>query len=160
MNLPDFTDLSITELLSTHSVVMDELRNRNVIRSMNNPTGDYAEWLVSTKLGLILETNSAKGFDATDSQGLRYQIKGRRITPKNTSTQLGVIRNIKGNDFDFLVGVIFDANWQVRYAAKIPYQVVTKLAKFSTHQNGHIMHLRLTVFDNSCVDDISHKLRS
>ncbi len=160
MTLTDFADLTITELLATHSAVLDELRRRNVIRTNNNPTGDYAEWLVSTQLGLTLEKNAAKGFDATDSQGLRYQIKGRRVTPKNKSKQLGVIRNIEGNDFDFLVGVVFDANWQVQYAARIPHKVVIELAVFRPNVNGHIMHLRPTVFDNPSVEDISNELRS
>ena len=130
-----------------------------MIRSKNNPTGDYAEWLVSTKLGLALEKNSAKGFDAIDSQGRRYQIKGRRITNKNKSTQLGVIRNLDSKYFDFLVAVIFDANWQVCYAAKIPHQAVYLLAKYHSHVNGHIMHLRPSVFDNESVEDVSHELR-
>lgn len=160
MNRSDFTELTIAELLATHSAVLDELRHRNVIRSNNNPTGDYAEWLVSTKLGLTLEINSAKGFDATDSQGLRYQIKGRRVTPENKSTQLGVIRNLDGKDFDFLVAVIFDANWQVRYAAKIPHQTVPLLATYRPHVNGHTMYLRPAVFDNPNVEDVSHELRS
>ncbi len=160
MPLPDLSKLTITELLATHSAVLDELRHRNVIRSKNNPTGDYAEWLVSTKLGLTLETNSAKGFDATDSQGLRYQIKGRRVTPENKSTQLSVIRNLDGKDFDFLVAVVFNANWQVHYAAKIPHQTVLLLATFRPHVNGHTMHLRPAVFENQSVEDISHELRS
>lgn len=160
MSLPDLTELTIADLLATHSAVLDELRHRNVIRSKNNPTGDYAEWLVSTKLGLMLETNSAKGFDAKDSQGLRYQIKGRRITPGNKSTQLGVIRNIDGKDFDFLVAVVFDEDWQVCYAAKIPYQTVPLLVTYRAHVNGHTMHLRPTVFDMPNVEDVSHKLRS
>jgi hypothetical protein len=33
MNPIDFTKLTIAELLSTHSEVLDELRHRNVIRS-------------------------------------------------------------------------------------------------------------------------------
>jgi len=160
MNLPAFTELSIVELLATHSAVLDELKHRNVIRSKNNPTGDYAEWLISTKLGLTLETNSAKGFDATDSLGLRYQIKARRITPENKSTQLGVIRNLDGKDFDFLVAVIFDADWHVRYAAKIPHQAVPLLATYRPHVNGHTMHLRPAVFDNPSIEDISNELRS
>lgn len=159
MTLPDFTSLTTTELLATHSAVLNELQHRNVIRSKNNPTGDYAEWLVSTKLGFTLESNSAKGFDATDLQGRRYQIKGRRVTPENKSTQLGVIRNLDGKDFDFLVGVIFDETWQVCYAAKIPYQTVHLLATFRPHINGHIMHLRATIFDMPDVEDISHELR-
>lgn len=159
MPLLDFTRLTIAELLVVHGAVLDELRQRNVVRSKNNPTGDYAEWLVSTKLGLTLETNSAKGFDATDSQGLRYQVKGRRVTPENRSTQLGVIRNLDGKDFDFLVAVVFDVNWQVRYAAKIPHQTVPLLATFRPHVNGHIIHLRPAVFGNPDVEDISRILR-
>ena len=154
-----FSALTITELLATHSAVLDELHRRNVIRSKNNPTGDYAEWLVSTKLDLTLEKKSAKGFDATDPHGARYQIKGRRTTHDNKSTQLGVIRDLEENDFDFLVGVIFDANWQIRYAAKIPHQTVRELATFRKHVNGHIMHLRTNVFDHPNIEDITHKLR-
>lgn len=61
MNLPDLTELTVAELLTTHSAVLDELRHRNVIRSKNNPTGDYAEWLVSTMLGLTLEKIPPRG---------------------------------------------------------------------------------------------------
>jgi len=159
MNPSDLTGLTIAELLATHSSVLDELRHRNVIRSKNNPTGDYAEWLVSTKLGLALETNSAKGFDASDSQGLRYQIKARRVTPENRSTQLGVIRNLEGKDFDFLIAIIFDADWHVRYAAKIPHQAISLLATYRPHINGHTIHLRSAVLDNPSVENISNELR-
>lgn len=159
MNFPDLTKLTITELLAVHSSVLDELQHREVIRSKNNPTGDYAEWLVKEGLGLQLAPPSAKGFDATDSQGLRYQIKGRRITPENTSTQLGVIRNLNGKDFDFLVAVIFDADWQVHYAAKIPHRTVTSLAgEHRPHVNGHTMHLRRSVFEATGVEDVTLKL--
>jgi hypothetical protein len=160
MTLPDFSAFSISELLSIHSGVLEELRDRSVVRSMNNPTGDYTEWLVSSKLGLVLEGNSSKGFDATDPQGRRYQIKGRKISPDNQSTQLGVIRNLAANDFDFLVAVVFDVTWQVVRAAKITHQAVAKIATFREHVNGHIMHLRPTVFEIPGVEDISSALRS
>ncbi len=150
---------TIAELLSLHSAVLNELKTRGVVRSKNNPTGDYAEWLVSTRLGLTLETNSAKGFDATDSRGLRYQIKGRRVTRDNPSAQMGVIRNLDGRDFDFLIGVVFDADWRVLRAAKISHNVVGTLATFRRHQNGHIMHLRSTVLDIPGVEDLTAALR-
>ncbi|MBU1447546.1 MAG: hypothetical protein KKF58_04470 [Gammaproteobacteria bacterium] len=158
MSPVDYSKKTVTELLATHSKVLDELKQRQVIRSKNNPTGDYAEWLVASKLGLVLEKNSAKGFDARDLQGLRYQIKGRRVTSGNKSTQLGVIRDLEGKDFDFLVAVVFDENWQVHSAAKIPHQVVSLFATYRPHVNGHIMHLRPSVFDNPLVEDISLKL--
>lgn len=150
---------SVRDLLSMHSAILDELKHRGVVRSQNNPTGDYAEWLCADKLRLTLEMNSAKGFDATDSQGIRYQIKGRRVTPDNPSTQLGVIRNLTDHHFNFLLAVIFDANWQIARAAKIPYKTVGQLATYRAHQNGHIMHLRPTVFDVPEVEDVTALMR-
>ena len=155
----ELPDLSVPELLATHSAVIEELRRRGVVRSKNNPTGDYAEWLVSSKLGLTLESNSAKGFDAVDHSGSRYQIKGRRITPDNKSAQLGVIRNLEGHDFDFLVGVVFDKDWVVLRAAIIPHRTLAGLAVFRPHVNGHVMHLRPSVFDEQDVVDVTTALR-
>jgi hypothetical protein len=155
----DWSTLSIPELLSTHCAILEELRKRDVVRSKNNPTGDYAEWLVSQKLGLRLETKSAKGYDATDANGVRYQIKGRRVTPDNPSTQLGVIRNLDGKDFDVLIAVVFDESWQVRAAAKIPHDIICKLATFRDHVNGHIMYLRPSVFTHPTVEDLRELLR-
>jgi hypothetical protein len=157
MTLPVLNKLTTAELLSTHSAVLDELRKRNVIRSNNNPTGDYAEWLVSTKLKLSLANTSAKGFDAIDGD-IRYQIKGRRVTPKNKSTQLSVIRNLEGEDFDFLVAVVFDNEWNVLRAAKISHQTVSAIATYRPHVNGHVMYLRPSIFENDGVEDILHLL--
>jgi hypothetical protein len=159
MALETLTGRTISELLSLHGAVFDELKSHGVVRSENNPTGDYAEWLVSARLELTLETNSAKGFDATDSQGLRYQIKGRRVTPDNPSTQLGVIRNLDCHYFDFLLAVVFNSDWTVLRAAKIPHNVVGARATFSQHVHGHIMHLRQTDLDVPGVEDISAVLR-
>ena len=158
MTNENLASLTISELLQAHSSVLDELKRRGVVRSKNNPTGDYAEWLAATRLGLKLETNSAKGFDATDPQGLRYQIKGRRVTPDNPSTQLGVIRSLREKDFDFLLAVPFAADWRVLRAASIPHRTVEHLAAFRKHQNGHIMHLRPAVFGNQDVEDITEVL--
>ena len=76
-------ELSISELLKLHSDALHELQSRNVLRTQNNPTGDYGEWLFAEKLGLKLEGNSAKGYDATDANGVRYQIKSGEL-PKRT----------------------------------------------------------------------------
>ena len=71
---------------------MRELRNRDLIRSWNNPVADFAERLAAKELGLTLAPPVAQGYDATDTAGVRYQIKSRRLTPENKSRQLGVIR--------------------------------------------------------------------
>lgn len=153
------SDLNITQLLNTHSAVLEELRHREVLRTNNNPTGDYAEWLVSESLGLTLAPSSAAGYDATDEDGIRYQIKGRNVRPEDKSFQLGVIRNLEGKEFDFLVAVIFETTWGVRYAAKIARKNIHKFGQHNEHQNGHIVTLQPAHFGNSCIEDISELLK-
>jgi len=38
--------MSEIELLQTHAAVIDELLRRKVVRTRNNPIGDYTEWLL------------------------------------------------------------------------------------------------------------------
>ena len=74
-------ELSVKELLNQHSSTIDELKRRKIVRTKNNPVGDYTEWLVAKGLGLELAGNSIAGYDGIDSEGTKIQIKGRRITP-------------------------------------------------------------------------------
>ena len=113
----------ILALMNQYAAVLITLNERGVIRTYNSPVGDFAEWLVSQKLGLRLEKNSARGLDATGSDGLRYQIKcrwERTDFPTPQSRELGVIRSLEKNQFDFLIAVIFDSHFQVRAAYQIP----------------------------------------
>jgi hypothetical protein len=151
MSKLDLPTLGVLDLLQTYAEVIEELRRRGIVRTSNNPVGDYAEWLVSTSLGLHLDGNSQRGYDATGTDGRRYQIKGRRITPRNKSTQLSVIRNLATAQFDFLIAVIFDGTFSLLYAAQLPHAVVTRLATFREHVNGHILHVPETIFDEAGV---------
>ena len=85
---------SIAQLLAIHVDVMEELRCREVLRSANNPTGDLSEYLFCAAFGWAREGNSAKAFDAKDQNGLRYQIKGRRLHRHNQSRQMSAIRSM------------------------------------------------------------------
>ena len=81
-------------LLALYATILDELRDRGIVRSTNNPVGDYAEYLVATALGLRLADNATSGFDAIGPDDLLYQVKARRLTPRNPSRQLGFIRGL------------------------------------------------------------------
>lgn len=83
-----------SELLAIYSKIIDELKEREVIRTRNNPASDYAELLVSRALGLSLMSNSNAGYDAISDDGIKYQIKARRISKDNRSKQLSVIRDL------------------------------------------------------------------
>jgi len=145
---------SIKELLQLQSEIINELQRRKIVRTKNNPLGDYTEWLVAKGLGLELATNSAAGYDGVDSEGIKIQIKGRRVTPENKSRQLGAIRNLEVNDFDQLAAVIFNENYDVIDALLIPHKVVGEYAKFRKHVNAHIMYLKGPILTDPRVKDI------
>jgi len=139
---PDFSQYSGKDLLRLHASIIDELKRREVVRTKNNPVGDYTEWLVSNTLDLKLVGNSAAGYDATATDGTRFQIKGRRVTPDNPSRQLSAIRNLDAKDFDYLIAVIFDAEFNVIEAVQVPHETVAKYASYRKHVNAHILHVR------------------
>lgn len=142
MHAPNFDVMSDKDLLRTYANIMKELKARGIIRTFNVPSADFAEKLVAQKLGLSLEKSSKKGFDGKDKNGTRFQIKSRRITSRNRSRQLGVIRNYDQHNFDFLITVIFDEYFNVKEMWKIPWDIVGKYSKYSEHQNGHILHCK------------------
>ncbi|MDF1716159.1 MAG: hypothetical protein P1U75_05740 [Antarcticimicrobium sp.] len=154
MNLKKYT---VAELLETHTAVLNELRDREILRSANNPTGDYAEWLFCQAFGWDQAANSVKGFDATDAEGIRYQIKGRRLHQLNTSRQLSAIRDMSG--FDVLAGVLFDAAFVVSRAALIPSEIVRDRSKFTKHTNSHRFILRDDIWNADGVVDVTANLQ-
>jgi len=150
--------LTVPELLRCFANILDELKERKVVRTRNNPVADYAEWLVTQQLGLSLERSSKRGYDAIDQNGKRYQIKSRRLDPTNESKLLSVIRNLDTNEFDYLVGVLFNRDFTVKEAYKIPHSVIREHARFSEHVNGHLLHLQGEVLTARGVENITEVL--
>ena len=152
--------LGSRELLRLYAAIMRELRHRKVIRSTNNPVGDLAELLASRAFKLTLETKSTAGFDGVGRDGTRYQIKGRRRTPENRSTQLSAIRNLAGNKFKYLLAVLFDEEFKVERALRIHREAVRRHARFNEHVNGHILTLKGAVLQDKMVEDVTTRLRA
>ena len=141
-NVSALKSLSELGLLQLYAELMEELRDRGIIRSGNNPVADYAEKVAVERLGLNRAGKEEKGYDALDKKGKKYQIKGRRITRHNKSRQLSVIRNLDGKLFDFLIAVIFDEAFNILEIWEIPYEFVKEHSRFSEHQNGHIFYAK------------------
>lgn len=153
--MKDLKKYSVIQLLQQQALIIDELIRRDVVRTRNNPVADYGEYIVAKSLGLTLENNSHAGFDATDTQGARFQIKARRITLERKSAQLGVIRNLDKKDFDYLIAVIFNHDFSVNSCYKIPREVIAEYSRYSKHQNGHILILKGAILDDSLVESIN-----
>jgi hypothetical protein len=137
-------------LLHLYADLMDELRDRKLIRSSNNPVADYAEKIAVETLHLERVGKEEKGYDAVGGH-TKYQIKGRRITRHNNSRQLGVIRNLDEKLFDFVVAVIFDEDFAVKEIWKIPHQFIKENSKYSSIQNGHIFIANSSLLSRSKV---------
>ena len=151
--------LGSRELLRLYAAIMRELRHRKVIRSTNNPVADLAELLASRAFKLTLETKSTAGFDGVGRVGTRYQIKGRRRTPENRSTQLSAIRNLAGNKFKYLLAILFDEDFNVERALRIRRDAVRRHARFSKHVNGHIITLKGGLLEDRRTEDVTDCLR-
>lgn len=150
--------MSVSELLKLYADILKELRTRKVIRSSNSPLGDYTEDLVCKKLGLHPSNNSNAGFDATDNRKRRYQIKSRRLTPENSSTQLGAIRDLDKKPFDFLVGVVFKPDFEVDYAAMFTCEFIKKHAKYVRRTNSWRFLMKRQVLKMPGVVNVTSKL--
>lgn len=139
-----------------YSIILDELRKRGVVRTNNAPIGDYAEHLVSKTLGLDLEKNSREGYDAVDNVGTKYQIKCRKITKSHPTMLLGAIRNLEAHDFDFLIAVLFQADFSIKVVVKIPYEIVQRYGVHRQHTNSHALSLRGEIMKHDQVENITH----
>ena len=156
----DLTGLTPPELLVLHSQVADELRERGITRSSNNPTGDLAEYLFCKAFGWEQAGNSQANIDAIAPDGTRYQIKGRRITRFNNSRQMSAIRDMAESRFDFLAGVIFKEDYTVLRAALVPHSVALERATYVKHTNSHRFLLRDDIWNAPGVRDVTSQLQA
>jgi hypothetical protein len=154
----DLKNNTLSELLELHAEVNEELRRREIVRSANNPTGDLTEYLFCSAFGWKQAPNSKKGFDATDEQGIRYQIKGRRVHRRNKSRQLSSIRDFLG--FDFLAAALFDDTYTIRRAIVLPVSLVADRSIYVKHTNSYKFMLHDEIWNIPGAKDVTSKLRA
>jgi hypothetical protein len=159
--MADLRNLTPSELLKLHAQVSEELRERGVVRSSNNPTGDLAEYLFCRAFGWKQAGNSHPNADATGPDGTTlYQIKGRRWTPHNKSRQLGALRGLADGGFHFLAAVLFAPDYTVDRAAIVPHATVYTNSVFVGHTNSWKFMLRDAVWTWPDVQDVTAQLRA
>jgi hypothetical protein len=159
MDLASLKSLSVLDLLALHSGILDELRRRSVLRTANNPVADYAELLVCSALSLTPAPNSEKGYDATDSDGRRYEIKARRQTKRSKPTRFSAIRGLEEGHFDYLVAVLFKEDFRIHRAAILTPEAVAKRVFWQKHVNGWILPLNDSLWNDSVLQDITARLQ-
>jgi hypothetical protein len=155
----DLRTHSAEALLRLHYRVLDELKTRGLIRNANGPIGEYAELLFCEAFNWSrAEGNSNPGFDATDKDGKRIQIKARRIVGLG-SRQLGAIRNLQRDPFDKLAAILFAKNLEIVRAAIIPIETVKAIAVHDAHTNSFRFMLEDAVWEIPSVQDVTNQVR-
>jgi uncharacterized protein DUF6998 len=127
---------STPQLLADWSAVMRELRVRDIIRTNNNPVGDIAEAIVATHFGGERGSFSQAGWDVKTPDGERIQVKAMRLTPTSNRRNLSPIRD---RDYDCVLIVIFDENFQVTEGLRVSREVVEELFAHRTYVNGRVI---------------------
>lgn len=157
---PDLSTAGTSDLLALYGSILTQLRERGIVRSENSPVGDYAEHLAAKAFDLTLVHNSSIGHDAVDAEGVRYQVKGRRITPFNRSRQLGILRGLNGDPppFDKLLAILFNPDFTILRAALMPIDVVIAKAARHDYVNGWRLVLNDPVWMIEGVDDVTERL--
>lgn len=157
MDQLDLTGASVGELGRLYRSILAELRRRGVIRTGNAPVGDYAEWLVARASGGELASNTSQSsWDVEVPGGERLQVKSRFVTnPGNAGErQLSPFRSW---DFDAAVIVLFDDDFAVWRAAKIPQATVEANSRHVEHVNGYRVMARDPLLDAG--EDWTERLR-
>jgi hypothetical protein len=155
----DLSGASLTDILALNAATLDALAARGVLRT-SNLVGDYGEWLFAKAFGWELMPPSVKSHDACDPHGKRYQIKARRNAGRGGAFQLGIMRNLGDDGFDYLAAALLGPDYSVRLAIIAPREVVAEQAAFTSHQRGHILTIGRALLRDTRVRDVTEALKS
>ena len=148
--LPRLRDYSREDLLRLYGAVMLELRERGYVRSGNNPVADVAERIVADLYGVEVASANTTGYDLIAPDGTKVQVKGLRRTQKGRRN-FGAIRS---DDYDVVVGVVFEADMTLAELWRVPREVVKEKARWSDHINGYLLSLKREVCEDPRVEQI------
>jgi len=133
INFPDLETLPTSRLLRLSRLTLAELLRRGVIRTLNAPAGDLAEYVVAKAYQGELAPNSEKSWDVRASDGRKLQVKCKVRSPRRT-TLLSPFRSF---DFDAAVIVILsEDDLSVVKAVEIPVGLIKEHSSYSAHLNG------------------------
>ncbi len=147
INLAALADVPPRELLAGYEVLLRELRRREVVRTNDAPSGQYAEWLAQRAFGGVLAPNSVKSYDLTTDGGRRLQVKARVIRDQSKRSGERQLSPFRSFDFDEALVILFDTNYDVSRASLLDAETVLDHCRESKHVNGHVLIARDSVLD-------------
>ena len=147
----DLSELSTRQLLALWARALRELRDRDVVRTFNNPIGDIAEALVALHYGGERGSLSQASWDVKTRSGELLQVKALRRTGSKTRRNLSPVRS---DSYDALIAVIFTEDLRVEQAIRIPQPVVNELFAWRDHIAGRVITVTKKLLDHPDVTKI------
>lgn len=147
IDLTALTDVPPRELLAGYEILLRELRRREVVRTNDAPSGQYAEWLAQRAFGGVLAPNSVKSYDLITTAGQRLQVKARVVRDPSKKSRERQLSPFRSFDFDEALIILFDVTYRVTRATILDARVVLDHSRESRHVNGHVLIARDSVLD-------------
>lgn len=153
----DVEDLSVFNLMRLHRQTLYELVHRGIVRTLNQPQGDWAETLVKVAYDGDLAPKSEKGYDVITDDGTRLQVKARALDHLDVGSNTTSV--FRSWEFDAMVVVLLDPDdLSVGRATELPLEVVHDNARYVEHVNGHVLVPNRSLMDQGA--DVTERLQA
>ena len=145
----DISNLQTEEIINLYPTILKELKERGVITT-NNFIGEVGEYLAietynkqSNLPTLQKAFASTQNIDAISNKGERYSIKSA------SGTATGVFHSLSGTkDFEYLVIVIFDKDYQLLKILEYSWDEFLKIRKLKKPENKYNVPLTKKTIDS------------
>jgi hypothetical protein len=134
----ELSEMPTRDLLALWAQTLRELRDREVVRTFNNPIGDIAEALVALHYGGERGSFSQASWDVKTREGELLEVKALRRTGAKTRRNLSPVRS---DGYDAVIVVIFTEDLRVDEALRVPRAVVNELFAWNEHVAGRIVRV-------------------
>jgi hypothetical protein len=147
----DLSNMSTRELLALWAQSLRELRDREVVRTFNNPIGDIAEALVALHYGGERGSFSQASWDVRTPSGELLQVKALRRTGAKTRRNLSPVRS---DGYDAVIVVFFTEDLRVDEVIRVPKPVVNELFAWNDHIAGRIIVVTKRLLEHADVTKV------
>lgn len=140
-------------LMREYANLKKKLNDLDICRTEREPIGDYAEWLIASKLNLQQAENTVQsGYDLVNPDtGATYQVKARRMF-KEHGYKVS-INKYNEHPFDCLILVLFKEDFSILRAYEFTYDSIPLFCK----KKGKDMEIMISLSNYSekldCVKD-------
>lgn len=150
--MSEFDHLGDAEVLQLLSRVLRDLRDRGLIRS-ENIVGDIGEALAATHFGVTLETGSNRHYDLETRNGVKVQVKTRRVTAHHPRVlHWSELHGVDEHGFDEFIGIVLDEDFSLREAWSAPWAAVNRLKQ--KKGTGYVLAYKQAVLNDDEVREI------